>query len=85
MNALDQQKFEEARFLCHLLKKAVEPLTSLMKQEKECTVNEAAVATVEVFENFGRSEDNSLAHLYQHEAGQALSNFCVNWSVINQD
>ncbi|UNF45457.1 double-strand break repair protein AddB [Bartonella krasnovii] len=75
MNALDQQKFEEARFLCHLLKKAVEPLTSLMKQEKECTVNEAAVATVEVFENFGRSEDNSLAHLYQHEAGQALSNF----------
>ncbi|WP_375637254.1 MULTISPECIES: double-strand break repair protein AddB [unclassified Bartonella] len=75
VNTLDQQKCEEARLLCHLLKKAVEPLTSLMKQEKECTINEAAIATVEVFENFGRNEDNSLAHLYQHEAGQALSNF----------
>ncbi|WP_375665133.1 double-strand break repair protein AddB [Bartonella sp. TT121SHDZB] len=74
-NILDQQKCEEARLFCHLLKKAVEPLTSLMKQEKECTINEAAIATVEVFENFGRNEDNSLAHLYQHEAGQALSNF----------
>ncbi|WP_375684959.1 double-strand break repair protein AddB [Bartonella sp. TT110JLCBS] len=74
-NTLDQQKCEEARLFCHLLKKAVEPLTSLMKQEKECTINEAAIATVEVFENFGRNEDNSLAHLYQHEAGQALSNF----------
>ncbi|WP_375630602.1 MULTISPECIES: double-strand break repair protein AddB [unclassified Bartonella] len=75
VNTLDQQKCEEARLLCHLLKKAVEPLTSLMKQEKECTINEAAIATVEVFENFGRNEDNSLAHLYQHEAGQTLSNF----------
>ncbi|WP_375645384.1 double-strand break repair protein AddB [Bartonella sp. AA56HLJMS] len=75
INTLDQQKCEEARLLCHLLKKAVEPLTSLMKQEKECTINEAAIATVEVFENFGRNEDNSLAHLYQHEAGQVLSNF----------
>ncbi|WP_330169364.1 double-strand break repair protein AddB [Bartonella grahamii] len=75
INAFDQQKCEEARFLCHLLRKAVEPLTSLMKQEKECTINEAAIATVEVFENFGRNEDNSLAHLYQHEAGQALSKF----------
>ncbi|WP_375668166.1 double-strand break repair protein AddB [Bartonella sp. AP36NXGY] len=75
IDTLDQQKCEEARLLCHLLKKAVEPLTSLMKQEKECTINEAAIATVEVFENFGRNEDNSLAHLYQHEAGQALSNF----------
>ncbi|MBB4075907.1 ATP-dependent helicase/nuclease subunit B [Bartonella fuyuanensis] len=75
INPLDQQKYEEARFLCHLLKKAVEPLTFLIKQEKECTINEAAIATVEVFENFGRNEDNSLAHLYQHEAGQALSNF----------
>ncbi|WP_375619208.1 MULTISPECIES: double-strand break repair protein AddB [unclassified Bartonella] len=75
INALDQQKCEEARFLCHLLRKAVEPLTSLMKKEKECTITEAAIATVEVFENFGRNEDNSLAHLYQHEAGQALSKF----------
>ncbi|EJF85426.1 double-strand break repair protein AddB [Bartonella rattimassiliensis] len=75
INALDQQKFEEARLLCHLLRKAVEPLMSLMKLEKECTINEAAIATVEVFESFGRNEDNSLAHLYQHEAGQALSNF----------
>ncbi|WP_375670805.1 double-strand break repair protein AddB [Bartonella sp. SD1336NMGDW] len=75
INALDQQKCEEARFLCHLLRKAVEPLTSLMKKEKECTINEAAIATVEVFENFGRNENNSLAHLYQHEAGQTLSKF----------
>ncbi|WP_212111678.1 double-strand break repair protein AddB [Bartonella queenslandensis] len=75
IDVLYQQKFEEARFLCHLLRKAVEPLASLMKQEKECTINEVAIATVEVFENFGRNEDNSLALLYQHEAGQALSNF----------
>ncbi|WP_375639790.1 double-strand break repair protein AddB [Bartonella sp. AA168HLJHH] len=75
IDTLDQQKCEEARLLCHLLRTAVEPLTSLMKQEKECTINEAAIATVEVFENFGRNEDNSLAHLYQHEAGQALSKF----------
>ncbi|MBB5073767.1 ATP-dependent helicase/nuclease subunit B [Bartonella callosciuri] len=74
-NTLDQQKSEEARLLCHLLVKAVEPLASLMKQEKECTINEAAVATVEVFENFGRDENNSLAYLYQHEAGQALLTF----------
>ncbi|MBX4335298.1 double-strand break repair protein AddB [Bartonella raoultii] len=74
-DALDQQKCEEARLLCNLFVKAVEPFLSLMKQEKECTINEAAIATVEVFENFGRDEDNSLAHLYQHEAGQALANF----------
>ncbi|OLL41428.1 double-strand break repair protein AddB [Bartonella henselae] len=74
-NIIDQQNCEEARLLCHLLVKAVEPLASLMKQKKECTVNEAMVATVEVFENFGRDENNSLAHLYQHEAGQTLLTF----------
>ncbi|EJF74571.1 double-strand break repair protein AddB [Bartonella alsatica] len=74
-NVLDQQKCEEARFLCHLLSKAVKPLASLMKQKKESTINEAVVATVEVFENFGRDENNSLTHLYQHEAGQALLTF----------
>ncbi|MGF7157016.1 double-strand break repair protein AddB [Bartonella heixiaziensis] len=73
--ALDQQKCEEARALCHLLVKAVEPLASLLKQERECTINEAAIATVEVFENFGRDENDSLVNLYQHEAGQALSTF----------
>ncbi|MCZ2157786.1 double-strand break repair protein AddB [Bartonella sp. 220] len=75
INALDQQKCEEAQLLCHLLRQAIEPLASLMKQEKECTINEAAIATVEVFENFGRDENNSLEHLYQHEAGQALATF----------
>ncbi|WP_406604011.1 double-strand break repair protein AddB [Bartonella gliris] len=74
-NALDQQKNEEIHLLCHLLTKAVEPLASLMKQEKECTINEAAIATVEVLENFGRDENDSLVNLYQHEAGQALSTF----------
>ncbi|WP_208435519.1 double-strand break repair protein AddB [Bartonella phoceensis] len=74
-NIFDQQKSEEAHLLCHLLVKAVEPLAFLMKQEKECTINEAAIATVEVFENFGRDENNSLAHLYQHEAGQTLLTF----------
>ncbi|EJF80175.1 double-strand break repair protein AddB [Bartonella sp. DB5-6] len=72
---LDQQKSEEAHLLCQLLVKAVEPLASLMEQEKECSINEAAIATVEVFENFGRDENDSLAHLYQHEVGQALSTF----------
>lgn len=75
ISTLDQQKCEEANLLCQLLAKAVEPLASLMKQVKECTINEAAVATVEVFENFGRDENNSLAHLYQDEAGQALLTF----------
>ncbi|WP_019219232.1 double-strand break repair protein AddB [Bartonella florencae] len=74
-DALDQQKCEEARLLGDLLIKAVEPLASLMKQEQECTINKVAVATVEVFENFGRDENNSLAHLYQYEAGQALLTF----------
>ncbi|WP_413154239.1 double-strand break repair protein AddB [Bartonella sp. cb54] len=74
-DSFDQQKSEEARLLCHLLVKAVEPLTSLMKQQKECTINEAAIATVEVFENFGYDENNSLVNLYQNEAGQALSTF----------
>ncbi len=78
-DVFDQQKFEEVRLLGDLLVKAVEPLASLMKQKQECTINEVAVATVEVFENFGRNENNSLAHLYQHEAGQALLIFCVNW------
>ncbi|WP_455477795.1 double-strand break repair protein AddB [Bartonella sp. B10] len=71
----DPQKNEEARLLCHLLVKAVEPLSSLMKQEREYTINEAAIATVEVFENFGRDENHLLTHLYQNEAGQALSTF----------
>ncbi|WP_407965524.1 double-strand break repair protein AddB [Bartonella sp. C271] len=71
----DLQKIEEADFLCHLLVKAVEPLVSLIKQDRECTINEAAIATVEVFENFGRDADNSLAHLYQNEAGKALITF----------
>ncbi|WP_375705302.1 hypothetical protein, partial [Bartonella sp. AA86SXKL] len=31
-NVIDQQNCEEARLLCHLLVKAVEPLASLMKQ-----------------------------------------------------
>ncbi|MET3589035.1 ATP-dependent helicase/nuclease subunit B [Bartonella silvatica] len=75
LDTFEQQKSEEARLLCDLLVKAVEPLASLMKQEEECTINEAAVATVEVFENFGRDENNSLAHLYQDEAGQALLTF----------
>ncbi|WP_273759051.1 double-strand break repair protein AddB [Bartonella sp. ML70XJBT.G] len=74
-NVLDQQNYEEARLLCDLLVKAVEPLASLMTQERECTISEAAVATVEVFENFGRDENDSLVHLYQHEAGQALLAF----------
>ncbi|EJF79262.1 double-strand break repair protein AddB [Candidatus Bartonella washoeensis Sb944nv] len=74
-NTLNQQMREEAHLLCRLLVKAVEPLASLMKQEKECTINEAAIATVEVFENFGRDENDSLVNLYQHEAGQALSTF----------
>ncbi|WP_208441287.1 double-strand break repair protein AddB [Bartonella raoultii] len=74
-NVLDQQKCEEARLLCDLLVKALEPLASLIKQERECTISETAIATVEVFENFGRDENNSLAHLYQHEAGQALLAF----------
>ncbi|KEC58673.1 double-strand break repair protein AddB [Bartonella quintana] len=74
-STLDQQKCEEARLLCYLLKKAVEPLASLITQRKECTINEVAIATVEVFENFGRDENNSLVNLYQHEAGQALSTF----------
>ncbi|AQX28622.1 MULTISPECIES: double-strand break repair protein AddB [unclassified Bartonella] len=69
------QKIEEADFLCHLLVKAVEPLVSLIKQDRECTINEAAIATVEVFENFGRDVDNSLEHLYQNEAGKALVTF----------
>ncbi|WP_074381182.1 double-strand break repair protein AddB [Bartonella doshiae] len=72
---LDQQKSEEAHLLCQLLIKAIEPLASLMKQEKECTINEAVVATVEAFENFGRDENDSLVHLYQEEAGQALLTF----------
>ncbi|MET3559529.1 ATP-dependent helicase/nuclease subunit B [Bartonella japonica] len=75
ISTFDQQKSEEAHLLCQLLVKAVEPLASLMKQVKECTINEAAAATVEVFENFGRDENNSLAHLYQDEAGQALLTF----------
>ncbi|WP_336293745.1 double-strand break repair protein AddB [Bartonella sp. CB169] len=74
-NTFDQRKSEETRLLCHLLAEAVEPLTSLIKQKKECTINEAAIATVEVFENFGCNENNSLANLYQDEAGQALSTF----------
>ncbi|WP_455480763.1 double-strand break repair protein AddB [Bartonella sp. B12(2025)] len=74
-NTFDQHKSEEARLLCHLLVKAVKPLTSLMKQQKECTINEAAIATVEVFENFGCNENNSLVNLYENEAGQALSTF----------
>lgn len=72
---LDQRKCEEAHLLCQLLVKAVEPLASLMEQKEECSINEAATATVEVFENFGRDENDSLAYLYQHEAGQALSTF----------
>ncbi|WP_455482000.1 double-strand break repair protein AddB [Bartonella sp. B35(2025)] len=72
---LNPQKNEEIRLLCHLLAKAVEPLASLMKQEKEYTINEVAIATVEVFENFGRDENHFLTHLYQDEAGQALSIF----------
>ncbi|UNE54262.1 double-strand break repair protein AddB [Bartonella machadoae] len=75
IDVLDQQKCEEARQLCDLLVKAIEPLTSLIKQEKEYTLNEVAIATVEVFENFGRDENNSLVSLYQHEAGQALATF----------
>ncbi|WP_019223084.1 double-strand break repair protein AddB [Bartonella rattaustraliani] len=74
-SSFDQQKSEEAHLLCQLLVKAIEPLTALMKQEKECTINEAVAATVEVFENFGRDENNSLAHLYQDEAGKALLTF----------
>ncbi|MCZ2327954.1 double-strand break repair protein AddB [Bartonella sp. F02] len=74
-DTLDPQKCEEARLLCQLLIKAIEPLTSLMQQERECTINEVAIATVEVFENFGRDDDNSLTHLYQDEAGQALATF----------
>ncbi|WP_332065254.1 double-strand break repair protein AddB [Bartonella sp. CB189] len=74
-DALDQQKEKEIRFLCNLLIKAIEPLTSLIKQNKECTINEATIATVEVFENFGCDENNSLVNLYQNEAGQALSSF----------
>ncbi|WP_455474166.1 double-strand break repair protein AddB [Bartonella sp. B30(2025)] len=74
-NTFDQPKIEEARQLCHLLIKAIEPLMSLMQQQKECTINEAAIATVEVFENFGCDENNSLVNLYQNEAGQALSTF----------
>ncbi|MCZ2203492.1 double-strand break repair protein AddB [Bartonella sp. A05] len=74
-DALNLQKSEEARLLCRLLVQAVEPLTSLMKQDREYTINEVAIATVEVFENFGRDDDNSLAHLYQDEAGKALATF----------
>ncbi|WP_336278707.1 double-strand break repair protein AddB [Bartonella sp. CB175] len=74
-DTFDQQRIKEARFLCNLLVKAIEPLTSLMKQQKECTINAAAIATVEVFENFGCDENNSLVNLYQNEAGQALSTF----------
>lgn len=72
---LDLQKTEEARSLCHLLVKAVEPLASLIKQDKECTITEVARATVEAFENFGRDDNNSFVHLYQNEAGKALSIF----------
>ncbi|WP_019220923.1 double-strand break repair protein AddB [Bartonella senegalensis] len=72
---LDQQKCEEARLLCHLLVKAIEPLACLIKQERACTINETILATIEVFENFGRDENNALAHLYQHEEGQALLTF----------
>lgn len=74
-NPLDLQKSEEAQLLCRLLVQAVEPLTSLIKQVRECTINEVAIATVEVFENFGRNDDNSLDHLYQDEAGKALATF----------
>ncbi|WP_455477063.1 double-strand break repair protein AddB [Bartonella sp. B41] len=72
---LDTQKIEEARLLCHSLVKAIEPFISLVKQKNECTVNEVATATVEVFENFGRDENNSLVNLYENEAGKALATF----------
>ncbi|ALE03293.1 double-strand break repair protein AddB [Bartonella ancashensis] len=72
---LDQQKNEEARFLCNLLIKAIEPLTSLMKQGKECSVNEVTLATIEVFNNFGCDNNNSFMQLYHSEAGKTLSNF----------
>lgn len=71
----DTQKNEEAKLLCHLLVEAIAPLASLMKEDRECTINEATVATVEVFENFGRNHDDTLAHLYEDEEGEALVAF----------
>ncbi|KEG21247.1 double-strand break repair protein AddB [Bartonella bacilliformis] len=73
--SLDPQKSEEARLLCHLLVKAIEPLVSLIQQNRECTINETIIATVEVLENFGRDDDHSLTRLYQDEAGKTLSTF----------
>lgn len=74
-NDYSQKTIEDARNLATLLVKAVKPLVDLMKKSEPIRVEEAAIATTMVLENFGRDETNSCTILYHDEAGKAMIAF----------
>lgn len=72
---INQQTIEASRDLAASLVQAISPMIALMQQTKPVSINEAARVTTEIFENFGRDEDASVAALYAGESGKAMAAF----------
>jgi len=70
---VDPQWVEIANQLGAAIGEAVHPLTALRDRTDEITTEQAMIATITCFENFGRDENGQLHDLYAQEAGQALS------------
>ncbi|EJF91112.1 double-strand break repair protein AddB [Bartonella tamiae] len=77
-DGIDKTMIENARDLTMRIAQSIKPLITLMQKTEPISVSMAAIATVEVFEAFGRDENNSLSVLYQGEAGKAIIAFFRN-------
>jgi len=72
---LDLEWIEIAQQLGAAIGDASRPLAELQAIQTEVTLEQALVATIVCFENFGRDETGGVNNLYAHEAGQALAQF----------
>ncbi|KAA6206010.1 MAG: double-strand break repair protein AddB [Candidatus Tokpelaia sp.] len=74
--AFTAERMDEALRLAGQLTAAAAPLQNFAQKKQEVTLEEAVIATIETFENFGRDEQSSLKRLYAEAAGQKLIAFC---------
>jgi len=75
-NNFAADRMDEALRLAGLLTAAAAPLQRLAQKEGPVELEEAVIATIETFENFGRDERQSLKRLYAEAPGQKLIAFC---------